>query len=235
MGTVTDTGLSIRSVRVTSIRQMQSQNIMDRNIHNSNARRIPAPASASVAARVPDARCIHDIDKDGSSASEREVRAGLKLYSSRLWRYGVLLSRRRDVADDLVQATVVRALERAAQFRAGTRLDRWLFSILRSIWLNEVRARKVRMGQGLVDADVALIFNGEQQTETYVFVNQILHLADSLPIAQKHTLCLAYIEGLSYCEIAEVMKVPVGTVMSRLAAARAGLVDQAAIDFPFTR
>jgi RNA polymerase sigma-70 factor (ECF subfamily) len=134
------------------------------------------------------------------------------------------------VADDLVQATSVRALERASQFQAGTRLDRWLFSILRSIWLNEVRARKVRMGQGLVDADVALTFNGEQQTETYVFVSQILHLADSLPMAQKHTLWLAYIEGLSYCEIAEAMKVPVGTVMSRLASARAGLVDQAAID-----
>ena len=124
----------------------------------------------------------------------------------------------------------MRALERAAQFQAGTRLDRWLFSILRSVWLNEVRARKVRIGQGLVDADVALVFNGEQQAETYVFVNQILHLADNLPTAQKHALWLAYVEGLSYCEIAEVMKVPVGTVMSRLAAARAGLADQAAIE-----
>lgn len=203
---------------------------MDRNIRSSNDRQLSRPASSSGGARVPDVRGMHDTNKNGISASEREVRAGLKLYFGRLWRYGILLSHRRDVADDLVQATSVRALERAAQFQAGTRLDRWLFSILRSIWLNEVRARKVRMGQGLVDADVALTFNGEQQTETYVFVSQILHLADSLPMAQRHTLWLAYIEGLSYCEIAEVMKVPIGTVMSRLAAARAGLVDQATID-----
>ena len=209
---------------------MQSQIVMDRNIRNTKDRRISRAASSSVATRVPDVGRIHDIDKDGISASEQEVRAGLKRYFGRLWHYGILLSHRRDVADDLVQATSVRALERAAQFQAGTQLDRWLFSILRSIWLNEVRARKVRTGHGLVDADVALIFNGEQQTETYVFVNQILHLADSLPMAQKHALWLAYVEGLSYCEIAEVMKVPVGTVMSRLAAARAGLADQAAID-----
>jgi RNA polymerase sigma-70 factor (ECF subfamily) len=184
---------------------------MDRDIRN---RRLSKPPSAG--ARLPDVRCIQDTIKKGNSANEREVRAGLKRYFGRLWRYGILLSHRRDVADDLVQATSVRALERASQFQAGTRLDRWLFSILRSIWLNEVRARKVRMGQGVVDA--------------YVFVSQILHLADSLPMAQKHTLWLAYIEGLSYCEIAEAMKVPVGTVMSRLASARAGLVDQAAID-----
>jgi RNA polymerase sigma-70 factor (ECF subfamily) len=59
----------------------------------------------------------------------------------RLWRYGLVLSGNRDTAEELVQATCVRALERSHQFAAGTRLDRWLISILHSIWLNEVRSR----------------------------------------------------------------------------------------------
>jgi RNA polymerase sigma-70 factor, ECF subfamily len=120
------------------------------------------------------------------------------------------------------------ALERAAQFRAGTRLDLWLLSILRSIWLNEVRARKVRAGQCLVDADSVLLFDGVRGEEVYVLANQVLGLADALPEAQRTAVHLAYVEGLSYREIAEAMHAPVGTVMSRLATARAKLIESAA-------
>src|SRR5271165_5781471 len=70
-----------------------------------------------------------------SEASRREVRAGLEPCLARLWRYALTLSRASDVAKDLVQATCLRAIERADQFASGTRLDRWLFAILRSIWL----------------------------------------------------------------------------------------------------
>ena len=147
----------------------------------------------------------------------------LGVYFARLLRYGMMLSHRRDVADDLVQATFVRALERARQFQAGTRLDRWLFSILHSIWLNEVRGRKVRLGRGVVDADGALAFDGARETETHVLANQVLRLAAGLPEAQRTAVRLAYIEGLSYREVAKETQVPVGTVMSRLAAARTKL------------
>ena len=66
-----------------------------------------------------------------SETSRREVRAGLEDCLARLWRYAIVLSKSRDAADDLVQATCLRAIERADQFAPGTRLDRWLFSILR--------------------------------------------------------------------------------------------------------
>ena len=85
--------------------------------------------------------------------SSETIRNEIALYLSRLWRYGLVLSHRRDVADDLVQATCVRALERASQYAAGSRMDRWLFSILHSIWINEVRAQQIRRGQGFVDVD----------------------------------------------------------------------------------
>ena len=181
--------------------------------------------------RVPDAALdlglIGEVDRNEALAGEHEIRAGIGAHISRLRRYGVSLSHRRDDADDLVQATFVRALERAAQFRAGTRLDLWLFSILRSIWLNEVRARRVRAGQGLIDADGVLVFDGVQRTEFHVLAGQVLGFADALPEAQRTAIHLAYVEGLSYREIAEAMHVPVGTIMSRLAAARAKLIENA--------
>ena len=88
------------------------------------------------------------------------VKTGLRQHLRRLWRYGVVLSGSRDTADDLVQATCLRALERADQFQPGTHLDRWLMTILHSIWLNDIRAARYRRGEGLVDAESALVFDG---------------------------------------------------------------------------
>jgi RNA polymerase sigma-70 factor (ECF subfamily) len=151
------------------------------------------------------------------------VMAGLSAELPRLWRYGLVLSGNRDTAEDLVQATCVRALERSYQFVAGTRLDRWLISILHSIWLNEVRSRKVRQGQGLVDADAVLVFDGLRDTETNILARQVLREVQDLPEMQRETVYLVYVEGLTYREAAETLTVPIGTVMSRLAAARAKL------------
>ncbi|MGY2292641.1 RNA polymerase sigma factor [Pseudomonas sp. SDO528_S397] len=143
----------------------------------------------------------------------------------RLWRYGLLLSRKKHLADDLVQATCVRALERAGQFVAGTRLDRWLLAIMHSIWLNELRSQRVRQGRGFVDAEQELFFDGESQAQEHVLAAQVIRRVNALPDAQRETVFLAYVEGLSYKEIAEVLTIPIGTVMSRLAAARLKLAE----------
>ena len=160
---------------------------------------------------------------EAAIASEADIRKGLTENFARLWRYGLVLSRQRDVADDLVQQTCVRALERVAQYEQGTRLDRWLFSIQHSIWLNEVRSRKVRQGRGFADPEEALVFDGARDTETHVMANQVLRQVEALPEAQRSAVFLAYVEGLSYREVAEILGIPIGTVMSRLAAARATL------------
>ncbi len=148
---------------------------------------------------------------------------GLGAELTRLWRYALVLSGNRDTAEDLVQATCVRALERSDQFQPGTRLDRWLISILRSIWLNEIRSRKVRQGQGLVDAETALVFDGLKHTETNIFAIQVLREVQSLPEMHREAVYLVYVEGLTYREAADALAVPIGTIMSRLAAARARL------------
>ncbi len=152
-----------------------------------------------------------------------EVRAGLSQQLVRLWRYGLVLAGRRDVAEDLVQATCLRALEHAQQFSPGTSLQRWLFSIMHSIWLNEVRARQVRQGQGTIDARMALVVDGAEEVEANVLANQVLREVQTLPDGQREAVFLVYVEGMAYKEAAAILNVPIGTIMSRLAAARATL------------
>lgn len=156
---------------------------------------------------------------------EAEFRRELGLMLPRLWRYGLVLSRQKHMAEDLVQATCVRALERAGQFAAGTRLDRWLLAIMHSIWLNDLRSQRVRQGQGFVDAEQELSFDGESQAQDHVLAAQVIKRVNGLPEAQRETVFLAYVEGLSYKEIAKVLNIPMGTVMSRLAAARLKLAE----------
>jgi RNA polymerase sigma-70 factor, ECF subfamily len=158
-------------------------------------------------------------------SGQEEVRTALAGHLTRLWRYGLVLAGRRDVADDLVQATCLRALERAHQFETGTRVDRWLFSILHSIWINEVRSRRVRQGEGVVDAETALSVDGMEQVEARVLANQVIAEVRALPEGQREAVFLVYVEGLAYREAADVLHVPIGTIMSRLAAARAALSE----------
>jgi RNA polymerase sigma-70 factor (ECF subfamily) len=162
----------------------------------------------------------------GIIANDYDIRNELVAYMGRLWRYGLVLSRQRDVAEELVQATCLRALERAKQFQPGTQLDRWLFSILHSIWIDDVRSRRVRMGQGFAEASTALVLDGAHDIETRTLANQILRKVDGLPEAQRTTVFLTYVEGFSYREVADLLEIPIGTVMSRLATARAKLAGE---------
>lgn len=159
-----------------------------------------------------------------------EVRSGLRVHLAGLWRYGLMLSGRRDTADELVQATCLRALERAGQYQAGTRLDRWLFSILHSIWINELRSRRVREGAGQVDAEIALVVDGSREVETNILASQVLEQIAGLPEGQREAVLLVYGEGYSYREAAELLGVPIGTVMSRLATARAKIAGEGGED-----
>lgn len=148
------------------------------------------------------------------------VRDGLDRLLPRLWRFCLVLSGNRGVADDLVQATCLRALEREDQFQPGTRLDRWLFRIAQSVWLNQLRSEKVRRGGGLVPVEHAGLIDAASDAEANLFANEVFSEVMALPEAQRAAVLLVYVEGYLYKEAAEHLDVPVGTVMSRLASAR---------------
>ncbi|MEP3391310.1 MAG: RNA polymerase sigma factor [Litoreibacter sp.] len=138
----------------------------------------------------------------------------------RLWRYCVVLTKSSDIAHDLTQSTCLRALEKAHQFEKGTHLDRWVFRIAQRIWFNELRAKSVRHGGGIVAVEDANLPSNEPSAETNIFVSEVLSHVQALPEAQRTTVMLVYVEGFSYREAADVLQIPIGTVMSRLSAAR---------------
>ena len=138
----------------------------------------------------------------------------------RLWRYAMSLTGRRDWADDLVQTTCLRALDKADQFEAGSHLDRWMFRMAQRIWLNELRSRKVRTGGGLVPVEEIDLPDKTPGAETNILARDVLNRVNALPEAQRQSVVLVYVEGFSYKEAADIMEIPIGTVMSRLAAAR---------------
>lgn len=158
------------------------------------------------------------------------MRKGLPEIAPRLWRYCLVLSGRRDVADDLAQSACLRAIEKAHQFQPGTHLDRWVFRIAQRIWLNDLRAKAVRRGTGVVsihDTELPEAVTGTiMSAESNIFVTEVLSQVAALPEAQRETVMLVYIEGFSYKDAAEILDIPIGTIMSRLAAARGKLTKR---------
>lgn len=146
----------------------------------------------------------------------------------RLRRFARTLTRDAADADDLVQAACERAITRYAQWQPGTRLDAWVYVMMRNLWVSETRKRRVRTGQGLVDSESAELTAPGASAEDKVFTSQIARLIEALPEGLSSVLLLVGVEEHSYAEAAEILDIPVGTVMSRLSRARASLRDSLA-------
>ena len=137
----------------------------------------------------------------------------------------MVLTRSRGSADDLVQAACERALSRLDQWNPNSRLDSWLFRIMQTMWLNELRARKVR--ERHADDETARQSaihpeSPERRLDLIRAEQEILKLPDELRLV----LVLACVEGFSYQETADTLAIPLGTVMSRLARARLQLMER---------
>ena len=129
-------------------------------------------------------------------------------------------------ADDLVQAACERALARAHQFQEGTRFDSWMFRIVQTIWIDQLRARDVRKEESEAAEERLGSDAPVRGAEARIALGEVRRAVERLPAEQRATLMLVTVEGLSYKEAAEVAGVPVGTIMSRLARARIALQQQ---------
>jgi RNA polymerase sigma-70 factor (ECF subfamily) len=129
-------------------------------------------------------------------------------------------------ADDLVQAACERALTREHQFQEGTRFDSWMFRIVQTIWIDQVRSRDVRKEGGEVAEDRMGSDEAVRRVEARLALGEVRRAVDRLPPDQRTALLLVTVDGLSYKETAEIVGVPVGTIMSRLARARIALQQQ---------
>jgi RNA polymerase sigma-70 factor (ECF subfamily) len=144
----------------------------------------------------------------------------------RLRRFAYALTGDLDRADDLVQETCLRALSRQEQWQPGTRLDSWMFRIAQNLWLDRVRALKVR-GEPVDPDSMPEIsgLDGRDVTESRLTLDAVKEGIARLPVEQQVLIALVCVDGLTYKQTAEIVDIPIGTVMSRLARARRSLND----------
>lgn len=149
----------------------------------------------------------------------------------KLRRFALSLCRRGDVADDLVQTTVERAVAGRARFDPATRLEPWLFRILRNAWIDQTRRSATRGTEiDVNDAPEAAIVDGPRQTEARLMLQRTEAAMATLPDEQREVIVLVCFEEMSYAEAADILGIPKGTVMSRLARGRAALAERMGIE-----
>ena len=155
-----------------------------------------------------------------------ELTAQLPDLLPRLRRFAIGLSGSRDAGDELLQAACERALSRRHQWTPGTRLDSWMYRIIQTLWISELRRRR---SQGeTVEAEILdhiPAADGRRDTEMQLTLDEACSALARLPEDQRVILLLVCVEGYSYKEAAAALEMPIGTVMSRLARARLKLVD----------
>jgi len=164
--------------------------------------------------------------------SDHQSQPGLDFseYLNGLYGYAMVLSRNSAEAEDLVQETCLRALRAIGGLRADGSVKSWLFTILRNIWLNQLRQRRTTPDLVELDADD----NGANepadaaQDPLTAYVNRVEHeqvraAIQQLPLEFREIIILREYEELSYQGIAALLDCPPGTVMSRLARARSKL------------
>ena len=135
-----------------------------------------------------------------------------------LRRYARALTRDAELADDLVQDTLTKALEKQEQLKDDERLGAWLYKILHNCWMEHLRTQRPE-----VDIDgMELPCNDspEQQCADDQLAEQVRAAVETLPISQRQVMTLVDLEGCSYEQVATILDIPVGTVMSRLSRAR---------------
>jgi RNA polymerase sigma-70 factor (ECF subfamily) len=143
-----------------------------------------------------------------------------------LYRYALVLTCNYAEAEDLVQETYVRAMQAVSRLRPGSNIKGWLFTILRNVWLNQLRKR--RSGPQFVDVDVAAELAAPTKNLHDLYVSrlekeQVQAALQKIPLEFREIILLGEYEEFSYQEIAIVLDCPAGTVMSRLGRARTKL------------
>lgn len=165
-------------------------------------------------------RLIHQKAKTLTASFEQDLLALLP----RLRRFAIGLAGQAADGDDLCQKTIERALTRRDQWEEGSRLDSWIYRIMRNIWIDEARARRRRQ-ETFVDDEVASLKVGSAGgQEALVALGDVDRALARLPEEQREAVLLVMVEGYSYKEAAEIIGCPVGTMNSRLVRGRDALM-----------
>ena len=164
-----------------------------------------------------------------SSSQDGQPLAGFEelampLFDS-LYNFARWLANNSNDAEDLVQETYLKALRSFASFQLGTNFRAWMFRILKNTFLSSCSTVERRMTDRLASEEDGPELALETETPETILMNRsssqlVQRAIDDLPVHYRQTLLLCEVEKMSYQEIAEVLSIPIGTVMSRLARAR---------------
>ncbi len=143
----------------------------------------------------------------------------------RLRRFAHALARDGADADDLLQASVERALVRQDQWQPGTRLDSWMYRMMRNLWIDTARAAR-RRGETFVPPDEGEQVGALGEQEASVELRNVMRAMQTLPAEQREAVALVVVEGFAYKEAAEILDVPIGTLTSRLVRGREALMTR---------
>lgn len=144
----------------------------------------------------------------------------------RLRRFAQSLSGSASDAEDLVQVACERALSRSGQLREVNRLDAWMYGIIRHLWQDERRRRSVRRHEPIEEGMEIAAMDGRTVAENRLELAHVRACLARLSADHRAVLTLVCVDGLSYREAADVLRIPIGTIMSRLARARRDLHTQ---------
>ena len=159
-------------------------------------------------------------------ASSEKFESELTQLLPRLRRFAFALSRNGADADDLAQATIERALRSRDQWQRVTRLDSWLFRIMRNLWIDTVRARGRReRHEAPEDAAKDVGEDPREAMDTSMELQRAMSAMERLPDEQREVVALILIEGFGYREVSEMLDLPIGTVSSRLVRGRMALLE----------
>jgi len=122
------------------------------------------------------------------------------------------------LADDLVQDALASALEKQHQLRDEERLGAWLYKILHNCWMEYLRTQRPEMD--IDDIDLSCTDCPERHVAEHQLVEQVRAAVEALPLTQRQIMTLVDLEGCSYEQVALILDIPIGTVMSRLSRAR---------------
>jgi len=165
------------------------------------------------------ASSFHD---DQPSAGFEEL--AMPLFDS-LYNFARWMAHDSNDAEDLVQETYLKALRSFASFRPGTNFRAWMFQILRNTFLSSSSKLGRRMTVAMNEEEDGPELAVDTKTPETILLNRsnsqlVQRAIEELPAHYRETLLLCEVEEISYQEIAEVLSIPIGTVMSRLARAR---------------
>ncbi len=163
---------------------------------------------------------MSDTPSTESKSSRHELHDAILPEIPSLRRYARFLARDPDLADDLVQEALTRAVGAADSFRLGTNIRAWLFTILKNVVRNSVRRGRHSPIQSVDLVDTAVRSDPADQPDAHLELTSLADAIDTLPPSFKQVLLLCGVEGFLYEEAATVLDVPVGTVRSRLFRAR---------------